>query len=40
MTAHKFDLNLIRGAVQKKFRANLGFCPNEGGGGLAQSQVF
>ena len=34
------DDDTVRGAVQKNFLQNLGFCPNEGGGGLAQSQVF
>ena len=30
----------IRGAVQTFFWVNLGFCPNEGGGGSRQSQLF
>ena len=28
------------GEPSKKFWANLGFCPNEGGGGSRQSQLF
>ena len=35
-----FNFQFLRGAVQKNFLQNLGFWPNEGGGGLAQSQVF
>ena len=31
---------LFRGAVQTFFWVNLGFCPNEGGGGSRQSQLF
>ena len=33
-------LGAIRGAVQTFFWVNLGFCPNEGGGGSRQSQLF
>ena len=42
---YSFSLALInpahfRGAVQTFFWVNLGFCPNEGGGGSRQSQLF
>ena len=31
---------MLRGAVQTFFWVNLAFCPNEGGGGSRQSQLF
>ena len=30
----------IRGAIKIDFRKNLGFWPNQGGGGLTEAQVF
>ena len=40
LTKEELAALMVRGAVQTFFWVNLGFCPNEGGGGSRQSQLF